>query len=407
MNDKDDTTTDDAATDDSDKDAAEFGAGFKEEPETKDAEDSKESDSDSDAAGDSAKDKDDTKGDAADKDADTKDGDRGDKDAKDDKDAQAGDGEKEGKEERGDSEETPGKDEKDGDETGKDKDGKEEGKEQELSTEEKLEKRAEKLGEAAEDKFWEEMAEKRADAEEITTKPAFHTWLEDQPKAVRDKAMSAKVEPSLEVLALWDAHEKNEAEKGGEPETDVDLEKLDFDVGDGKKLTLAKAREEYGDDLVNLMVEVAKRTGVKRGKAVIEPDQELLKRMAALEEQNKEMRGQQFWNEVAELHSDARKIKRSKQFVDDWLSKQTAGVQRLYKGGEPEDVAAVIDLYKEKVAKAQQDKDADDDGKRKTKRRKLHGGGLGGSGQPSKTGSGGGDKDDFDAGWAEDGVSNT
>jgi len=60
----------------------------------------------------------------------------------------------------------------------------------------------------------------------------------------------------------------------------------------------------------------------------------------------------EYWGAVMEVHSDARKINNDPAFKDEWLGKQSKAIQTLAKNLQtPEDAVAIIDLYKEHIAK--------------------------------------------------------
>lgn len=104
----------------------------------------------------------------------------------------------------------------------------------------------------------------------------------------------------------------------------------------------------------------------------------------------------QFWEGVHEAHADGRKVVNTPEFKA-WVGKQSPLVKKLVTSWDPADGVAVLDAYKESLAKGAKAKSDADAAKRKTARDGLHSETLRGTGgQPKGDAK---DKDDFDAGF--------
>ncbi len=107
-----------------------------------------------------------------------------------------------------------------------------------------------------------------------------------------------------------------------------------------------------------------------------------------------------FWDEVREVHPDAKKIAKTPDFIE-WVGRQSKHIQGLYSSADPEDAISLLDFYKEDMAK----KTAEEHDKRKREEKKkkdgLHSDGV--RTKPSaQRSSGENDKNDIQAGFEEE-----
>jgi hypothetical protein len=118
-----------------------------------------------------------------------------------------------------------------------------------------------------------------------------------------------------------------------------------------------------------------------------------------IEELRAELSDLRFWSDVADAgHSDGRKLARSSEF-NEWLGKQSKGIQKLAKACTgPDDAAAILDAYKESLAKRKVKEHDDKQRKAKSGFDALHMHTT----RPKPAPKGGGetgDADDFSAGF--------
>ena len=106
-----------------------------------------------------------------------------------------------------------------------------------------------------------------------------------------------------------------------------------------------------------------------------------------------------FWNAVHSAHPDARKISSTDAFST-WLNKQSKLVQILGSSTDSEDGIAVLDAYKEHIAKTQKEGKDKDAGTKKEATDALHKDTVRGD-KATKAEKSTKDKDDFDAGFKE------
>lgn len=146
-------------------------------------------------------------------------------------------------------------------------------------------------------------------------------------------------------------------------------------IGD-QEVDLAKYAKEYPDEFnsnVVLAGIIAKKMVEKQLKSsgyVSAEDHQ--KTTAAL---NDEIVRLNFWGEVMEFHPDARKIAKSDEFKT-WMAEQPRKIQMLGQRNNAEDAVAMLDFYKEDLAKKALKKKDDEDKGKKTKKDALLGGGV-------------------------------
>jgi len=166
---------------------------------------------------------------------------------------------------------------------------------------------------------------------------------------------------------------------------------------DGREIPLTEFAEQYPEVAQASLVigrEVAKNMlgeAVKAGEILTKES------VAGLQAKVENM---EFWQGVSESHSDARKVTGSKEFWD-WMEKQAPGIQNLGESLNPADGVAVLDAYKEslaKLSKVETDKVATET---KRGRDDLHKGTL--REKRTAEGSGKGKEDDFDSGFNSSG----
>lgn len=110
--------------------------------------------------------------------------------------------------------------------------------------------------------------------------------------------------------------------------------------------------------------------------------------------------GYAWWGEVLEVHSDAKKVNKSKEF-NTWLDKQRLGIKAMAgANASPQDAIDVLDFYKEETAKANVAEHDDDLKKKKKKKDDLMKGVLKGKQTIPKTEAEIA-ADDERAGWEE------
>lgn len=157
----------------------------------------------------------------------------------------------------------------------------------------------------------------------------------------------------------------------------------------GKEMTIAEFAEEY-PEAVQAPVAIAK---AMMEKALGEIEQRHAAEMSKIVGQVENM---QFWEGVHGAHSDGKKVAASPEFRA-WVAKQSPLVQNLMVSKNVADGIAVLDAYKESLAKAgKKEKDAVA-AKQKGARDALHGESLRGQGGVAATTVK--DQDDFDAGF--------
>lgn len=88
----------------------------------------------------------------------------------------------------------------------------------------------------------------------------------------------------------------------------------------------------------------------------------------AVENLQNQLDGYAWWSEVLEVHSDAKKVNKTKEF-NTWLDKQRLGIKAMAgANASPQDAIDVLDFYKEETAKANV-KDHDDTARDKKKKK--------------------------------------
>ncbi|MFA5107762.1 MAG: hypothetical protein WC497_05575 [Patescibacteria group bacterium] len=175
----------------------------------------------------------------------------------------------------------------------------------------------------------------------------------------------------------------------------ADLIKLpdvgDIKVGktsDGKDMTVAEFAAEYpeavGAPTVLAKIMIEKALGDAETKHGVE--------MQALRDQ---VEGMQFWDGVHQAHSDGRKVAASPEFKE-WANKQSPLVKALLTSKNIADAVAVLDAYKESLAKATKEGKDKTAREHKDARDALHGESLRGAGAAPAAAK---DTEDFDAGF--------
>ena len=159
----------------------------------------------------------------------------------------------------------------------------------------------------------------------------------------------------------------------------------------GKEMTIAEFAEEY-PEAVQAPIAIAK---VMFEKALREVEARNVTEMQQIRSELSEMR---FWDGVHQAHSDGRKIAASPEFKA-WTAKQTPLVGKMLTSENVADATAVLDAYKESLAKDVKKSKDDVAAKHKEARDGLHGESLRSKGSaPEKTTA---DQDDFDAGFSK------
>lgn len=106
-----------------------------------------------------------------------------------------------------------------------------------------------------------------------------------------------------------------------------------------------------------------------------------------------------FWDEVKDAHPDGRTIARSEKFAT-WAKAQPPKIQLLYGSNDPRHAIALLDAYKEEIAKKNVKEKDKEDGERKKQKDGLHGGGLRSAGGSAPKPSSATEKEGEEAGEA-------
>jgi hypothetical protein len=159
----------------------------------------------------------------------------------------------------------------------------------------------------------------------------------------------------------------------------------------GKEMTIAEFAEEY-PEAVQAPIAIAK---VMFEKALREVE---ARNVTEMQQIRSELSNMRFWDGVHQAHSDGRKIAASPEFKA-WTAKQTPLVGKMLTSENVADATAVLDAYKESLAKDVKKSKDDVAAKHKEARDGLHGESLRSKGSaPEKTTA---DQDDFDAGFSK------
>lgn len=164
---------------------------------------------------------------------------------------------------------------------------------------------------------------------------------------------------------------------------------------DGKSVPLKEFAAEYPE-----VAQASRLIGEAAARKVLEEavQQGQLLTSESAEAQQVKLANMEFWQGLSEKHADARKIATSKEFWG-WMEKQSRVVQALGASLDPEDGAAVMDAYKESLAKSEKEKADKAAADKKTARDDLHKGTLREKKTAEESAGGGGKDDDFDSGF--------
>lgn len=225
------------------------------------------------------------------------------------------------------------------------------------------------------------------------------TYSDDLDKRIKDIGDDIDDSPPEKPEKPDKPPEKpDKSEKPGKPEKseEFDIELSDDDLSDDLK----EYKSDYPDDyeaITKIATIIAKKMIEKQGTIF---DKDEFAKPEDVQEVNAKISDFMFWNEITDVHSDARQINKSKDFID-WLEKQDAPIQRIAKNMEtPEDGIMILDYYKARKGKSKVD---DIDKKARDKKKKtddLHKGTI--RNKPKVKSGGGPDMDDAEAAFNED-----
>jgi hypothetical protein len=185
-------------------------------------------------------------------------------------------------------------------------------------------------------------------------------FLKSQPKAIGKLLKSADVDDVQYVMDLYAKSQQKTAEPTKQ-EVKALMEQygnVSFKAPDGTQKTLSAIAEEYGNTEVFEAIAALNRAmleGNSKGADNSQNFSELQSELATMKA------NQAFWEDVLEVHPDARKLMKSGK-LEEWVkTKATDGIKRLYRSPNTEHAILVLDAMKESLAaesKSEADKKA-------------------------------------------------